>query len=438
MKTLDLVASANRNLLRNKTRSFLTILAIFVGSFTIILSSAINAGVNDFIDKQVASIGGDGFIEVMPAAASEQIMAMMNSGEKVTEYNEKTGSMTSAVISDEDFEKLKNVDGVKNLEVFHVLSTEWMRLEGADKKYNVTVEYFPAGTMNVDLSAGRMTDDKTESEYEIVINEDWLKPFNLGSAEDALGKTVEIAVKQTLKCYTAPSDCLAVVKVKIVGVQAPGVLTMDGDLHINKALDAKLYSLINEGIPEEQLATIFAVGEVDPDRIEEIREVFKNTGSGYSFITVEDTAGMIRTFFDVILAVFNIFGVIALIAAAIGIINTLFMSVQERTREIGLDKALGLSRLKIFLSFTIEAISLGFWGSAFGIVVSMAIGFGVNNILHQDGGLLEPFPTFNFVKFSPEVVVPIVILVMFIAFLAGTAPALKAAKKHPIDALRYE
>ncbi|MDO4967219.1 MAG: ABC transporter permease [Candidatus Saccharibacteria bacterium] len=437
MKTLDLITSANRNLLRNKTRSFLTILAIFVGSFTIILSSAINAGVNDFIDKQVASIGGDGFIEVMPAAATEQMMQMMASGEKVTEYNDKTGSVASASISNEDFEAMKKVDGVKSLEVYHMLGTEWMRLKGAEKKYNVSVEYFPAGTMNVDLSAGRMTDDNA-SEYEIIINEDWLKPFGLSSAEDALGKTVEIAAKQTVKCYVTPSDCTAIVEAKIVGVQAPGVLTMDGDLHINKALDQKLYNLQNEGISEESLEIYFAVGDVDPDKIDDIREAFKNIGSGYSFITVDDTVGMIRTFFDVILAVFNIFGVIALIAAAIGIINTLFMSVQERTREIGLDKSLGMSRIKIFLSFSIEAISLGFWGSIFGIIISMVIGFGANSVLHSAGGFLEPFPTFNLVKFTPEIIIPIVLLVMFIAFLAGTAPALKAAKKNPIDALRYE
>ena len=437
MKISDLITSANRNLLRNKTRSFLTILAIFVGSFTIILSSAINAGVNDFIDKQVASIGGDGFIEVMPAAASEQIMERMQSGEKVTEYNEKTGSVTSASISEEDFEAMKKVDGVKELEVYHILSPEWMRLKNAEKKYNVSVEYFPVGTMNVDLSAGRMTNDKSD-DYEIVVNEDWLKPFGLDKAEDAIGKTVEIATKQTVKCYVAPSDCLAVVEAKIVGVQAPGVLSVSGDLHISRALDQELYRLANEGISEESLGIYFAVGEVEPDKIEDIRKTFKEIGSGYTFITVDDTVGMIRTFFDVILTVFNIFGVIALIAAAIGIINTLFMSVQERTREIGLDKALGMSRVKIFLSFSIEAISLGFWGSVFGIIVSMLIGFSVNNFLHSEGQILETFPTFELARFSPEVIIPIVLLVMFIAFLAGTAPALQAAKKNTIDALRYE
>ena len=81
---------------------------------------------------------------------------------------------------------------------------------------------------------------------------------------------------------------------------------------------------------------------------------------GLSAMTIDDIIGSIKTFFDVILTVFKIFGFIALLAAAIGIINTLFMSVQERTREIGLDKALGMSSARVFLSFSIEAISLGF------------------------------------------------------------------------------
>lgn len=436
MKLLDLIISANRNLLRNKTRSFLTILAIFVGSFTIILSSAINAGVNDFIDKQVETIGGDGFIEVMPAVATEQIEAVMNSGSSVTDYNEKSGSILNAYITDEDLEEMKKVEGVKTLEAYQVTNPEWMRLAGVSHKYNVKVEYFPATSMKIDLSAGKMVDDDSGA-LEILLNEDWLKPFGFSSAEEAVGKKVEIGVKQTLKCYVT-SDCTAVVEAEVVGVQAPGVLSMDGDLHINKALNDKLYSLEYEGASEEQLVSVFAVGDVDPEKMDDIRAAFKKIGSGYQIITVDDTVGMIRTFFDVILAVFNIFGVIALIAAAIGIINTLFMSVQERTREIGLDKALGMGRGKIFLSFSIEAIALGFWGSVFGILVSMSIGYGANNALHADGGLLSSFPTFDLVKFSPEVIVPIVLLVMFIAFLAGTLPARQAARKDPIDALRYE
>ena len=159
---------------------------------------------------------------------------------------------------------------------------------------------------------------------------------------------------------------------------------------------------------------------------------------GLTGMTVSDLVGQVKAFFDVVIAVFNIFGLVALLAAAIGIINTLFMSVQERTREIGLDKALGMSSGRIFLSFSIEAIALGFWGSVLGTVASMIAGNIANAIFHGPGGFLEAFPTFSLALFTPFNVVMLILLIMTIAFLAGTLPAKKAASKSPIDALRYE
>ena len=74
MKILDIIKDANANLLRNKLRSFLTILAIFIGSFSIISTSAIQAGVNDFIDSQVDSYGGDGYLAIVSKDSFDLIL----------------------------------------------------------------------------------------------------------------------------------------------------------------------------------------------------------------------------------------------------------------------------------------------------------------------------------------------------------------------------
>ena len=87
MKISDIVLTANKNLLKNKIRSFLTILAIFVGSFTIILNSAISAGVNDYVDGQINAMGGEGYIEMMPTATMDAMASMMSS--TVKEYTEE-------------------------------------------------------------------------------------------------------------------------------------------------------------------------------------------------------------------------------------------------------------------------------------------------------------------------------------------------------------
>ena len=226
------------------------------------------------------------------------------------------------------------------------------------------------------------------------------------------------------------------VEAKVAGVQAPGVLNMDGDMYINAALDRELYGLSMEGVPDEIAvqSDLVAVGNIDPAKIEAIRAEFKEMG--FELMTIDDEVGLIRTFLDAMLAVFSIFGAIALLAASIGIINTLFMAVQERTREIGLMKAMGLSARKIFLAFSLEAILLGFWGSVIGIAVSMVLGQMVNNIAHES--FLADFPTFQLVIFEPLRMAAIILIIMLIAFVAGTLPARKAARKNPIDALRYE
>ena len=437
MRIFDLIASANHNLFRNKTRTFLTILAVFIGSFTIILSNAINTGVNDFIDKQVESIGGDGYIEVMPKAISDQLTSMLSGDTSVKEYDPTTGSIETATITTEDLEKIRAIDGIEKINAYHIASSEFITSGHTDKRYAITVSLSPDNSLNVDMYTGRQVDADSDS-YEIMLTEDYVKPLGFSSDEEIVGKTVTLGVKQTAKCYTVanPEDCLATIEATVTGVQAPGVLSsFSGGARVNLALNNALYDLSMEGVPASTAdKAYFAIGSADPTKLDQIKTTLESMG--YTVTTVKDTAGMIRTFFDVILVVFNIFGGIALIAAAIGIINTLFMSVQERTREIGLMKAMGMSSGKIFLEFSLEAILLGFWGSVIGILISMLIGYAANSVAHQT--FLSDFPTFKLVVFDPLNMLIITLVIMLIAFVAGTAPARRASRQNPIDSLRYE
>ena len=438
MKLTDIIAAANKNLLKNKVRSFLTILAIFVGSFSIILNSAINAGVNDYIDGQINSMGGDGYLEMMPTATMDAMGSMMSS--KVSEYSEdKQNANQSLSFTDSDLEKIKQIDGVNSVYPVYLAQEDYITSPYTDKKFEISLNGAVEG-FELDMETGTMPNVSPDNtDLELVLTKKYVEILGFKDAEDAVGKTVSIAVPSTIKCYTAVqhSDCVTIVEAKVTGVQADGILTIGGGGRANIALLNEIHRINSLGMPSENADQIYeATAFVDTNRIDEIKKKLKDMN--ITAMTIDDEIGTVRVFLDAVLAILNVFGGIALLAAAIGIINTLFMSVQERTREIGLMKALGMSRVKIFLSFSAEAISLGFWGSIFGMLVSMTIGYAGNTILHSKGMFLENLPTFQFVKFTPEVIVPIVILVMFIAFIAGTAPALKAARKHPIDALRYE
>ena len=130
------------------------------------------------------------------------------------------------------------------------------------------------------------------------------------------------------------------------------------------------------------------------------------------------------------------FAAIALFAASFGIINTLYMAVQERTREIGLMKAMGLSNAKVFVTFSLEAIMIGFWGSVLGIGAAMLAGIGINTIAKDS--FLGDLTGFTLVQFSLQNIVMIIGIICLISFLAGTLPAVRASKLNPIEALRYE
>lgn len=438
MKFSDIILTANHNLLRSKTRTFLTILAIFIGSFTIILNTAINAGVNDFIDKQVESVGGNDYLEITAKEMGEQMESLLSGGKDIREYSTSDNASSEAAVylSSDDIKTIENLDGVTSVQPYHIVSAEYITSPKTDKKFKVRVGYIPSDTINVDTIAGRSLNTGSD-QNEIIVTEEYASVLGYDTPADIVGQEISLAVAETMRCYTAATraDCLTEITGTVVGVQAPGVMVNSGSLNINLAFHNALYDASTTGMIESMKSrAIAATANVEPGKIDEIKT--KLDELGFYAMSVDDQVGMIRTFFDAILIVFTIFGGIALLAAAIGIINTLFMSVQERTREIGLSKALGMSNKKIFLSFSLEACLLGFWGSVIGIIISMVAGFFVNEIAHAT--FLEDFPTFSLVIFKPLNMLIITLVIMFIAFLAGAMPARQAARKNPIDALRYE
>lgn len=431
MNIFEIIRTANHNLLRNKARTILTIVAIFIGSFTICLNSAIHTGVNNFINEQTDSLGGEDSITIFPAASVNTMNSvMMNSGEPV-EYTE---NQNLSAMTEEQLEELKSIDGIDGDSIYNAVkqaNVEYVTSDYTEKKYTITVGGMPPGNFRIALAAGRLPEDGTDA-YEITLQPGYAKVLGLGSDEDAVGRTVELVVKNRI------TNIETSFAATVVGVQARSVVLVNGAV-ISHALEDALVEASTAGYPEEMKNIVYMVqARFDAEKYteSEIKDILEE--HGFYGATISDMMGAIRSFFDVIMVVFTIFGGIALLAAAIGIINTLLMSVEERTREIGLDKALGMSSGKIFLSFSVEAISLGFWGSAVGVGAAMLIGYVANIFLHQPGQFLEVFPTFNLFTFTLENMLPIIIVVMVIAFIAGTVPAWKAAHKNPIDALRYE
>uniref|UniRef100_UPI003221B0CD ABC transporter permease n=1 Tax=Microbacterium sp. TaxID=51671 RepID=UPI003221B0CD len=181
-----------------------------------------------------------------------------------------------------------------------------------------------------------------------------------------------------------------------------------------------------------------AVAHIDPDASDDEIAAIKAdlADEGFRAQTTADQIGAFQTVIAGIVGVLNAFAVIALIAAGFGIVNTLLMSVQERTREIGLMKAMGMGSGRVFGLFSTEAVFIGFLGSAIGAGVAILAGSAISSALA--GSLLSGLPGLQIMLFEPASIATVILVVMAIAFLAGTLPARRAARQNPIDALRYE
>ena len=121
-----------------------------------------------------------------------------------------------------------------------------------------------------------------------------------------------------------------------------------------------------------------------------------------------------------------IIGLITILGSSIALMNIMLVSVTERTREIGVRKALGANRILIMLQFFIETLTITFLGGIVGIIFGILIGFGVSSLMHM------PFS-------MPWNAISMAFFVIFVvAIISGLYPAYKAAKLDPIQALRYE
>ena len=427
MKFRDILKSASTNLMRNKGRTVLTIIAIFIGAFTIALTTGVNIGVNDYIDIQVGSVGGANQLFIQPKMEMKG-----GNGTEPSKYNPEKKTSTiqqQSMLAEKDIEKIKKISDVTSVEPMKSVAIDYIK--GADKHKYVFSATSALDEMTIDLAAGRKV-SQTSQDFEINLSPEYVKALGYTSSKAAVGETVQLGISSSLKGQEQ------VIEAKIVGVRNASVI-QNGLSLMNKALIDKVVSINQADLPEHlknQYAMIIAEVKKDstPEQIKDIKKDLDK--AGYLATTVEDEIGMIRNIINAITGVLTMFGAIALLAASFGIINTLYMSVQERTREIGLMKAMGLSNGKVFTIFSVEAALIGFFGSILGILGAVGVGNLVNRLATDS--FLKALTGFKLIQFSLPSSLTIILVIMFIAFIAGTLPARRAAKLDPIESLRYE
>ena len=427
MKSLDVTKSALSNTLRSKLRTALTVIAIVIGAFTLTLTSGLGAGINQTVDRIFGGFGEDDAIYVVP-----QMEADAQEQDGPAEYDPDAGAETDSgfgtgTLSAADVEIIEGLDHVVGVDTEVAAQIEYVEAPDGGQ-YQAQFD-FALNDVLAEFSAGG-TPDRTA--MEITLPEDWLEIYGTENPDDVLGETLIVAAPNAVGQTSE-------VEAEVVGV-TQGTLAGVGFTPIPSVALAEEVAGINAEGYEGQMPEVYIMAAAEIENLEQNEEAVKDAlaAEGLWGLTVEDQIAMFEAVIDAITWILSGFALIALLAASFGIVNTLLMSVQERTREIGLMKALGMSRAKVFSLFSMEAVMIGIMGSVVGIGLGLATGFITDGFLTAEDGPLGGFAELSLFGLDPLAIGGIFLLIILIAFLAGTLPAARAAKKDPIEALRYE
>ena len=392
------------SLIANKMRSLLTMLGIIIGVAAVIALVSIGNGVKQDIEDSISSLGSN-LLVVLPGAP------------RTPGARSSQGSMKSLKIS--DYEAIAKLEGVK---AASPMTNGSYVVIYQNKNWTTSVAGVNSNFQDVNnwtMTSGRFFSDKNIQNRERVAVVGQTVVKNLFADEDPVGK--EIRVKN--------------IPFRVIGVlKSKGNGTMGNDQDDTVLIPYTTSMERVEGI--DYLRRVYVVAKDDGgiDRLQadienllRVRHNIKDTNLDDFNIqnmksimeTVAQTTGTFTLFLGAVAA-------ISLVVGGIGIMNIMLVSVTERTREIGVRKALGATYSVIVTQFLIEAVVISLIGGFIGI----AFGIGASKVIGMVSGM------------STIVSVPTIIMSfafsMAIGLIFGIYPARKAAKLNPIDALHYE
>ena len=392
------------SLIANKMRSILTMLGIIIGVAAVIALVSIGNGVKQDIQNSISSLGSN-LLMVMPGAP------------RTPGVRPSAGSMKSLKVS--DYEAISKLDGVK---AASPMTNGSYVVIYQNKNWTTSVSgvsYNYLDVNNWSMKSGRFLSEKNVQNRERVAVVGKTVVKNLFGDEDPVG--AEIRVKN--------------IPFRIIGVlnsKGSGAMGNDQDDMVIIPYTTAMERV--EGVDYLRMIYVTGKDENGIDRLQSdienllrVRHGIKDTNLDDFNIqnmnsimeTMEETTGTLTLFLGAVAA-------ISLVVGGIGIMNIMLVSVTERTREIGIRKALGATYSVIVTQFLIEAVVISLMGGIIGII----LGIGSSKLIGMASGMstVISIPTIG-MSFAFS---------MAIGLIFGIYPARKAAKLNPIDALHYE
>jgi len=395
MKVEDIITFAFKNMKQKRTQSLLTIVGIVIGVLAIVSLISLGYGVQNYIHEEMMKIGSNK-ITILPM--------------------KQFGVPPSHLFTKKEIKAIKKVKGVDTV------MYGWYG--GCEIEYNGEkkfVSYYYATPSKLrevykdsgyDIEKGRWLEDNDK--YACVIG--YGTAHNLFDREIKVGDVIKIKDK----------------KFRVVGIlKQVGNQQDDNSIILNIDVGEKLFG--NEG--EYNFISVTVKEGEDIEKVsEEIKKALKKSfgDEEFSVLTAEQLAETVSS----VLGVITIFVVgvaaISLLVGAVGISNTMHMSILERRKDIGILKALGAETTDILAIFVVESGFLGLFGGVVGLVLGVLLAEIIEALAHKMGYLMVN------AWISYELIVGVLIFSFLVGVISGYFPARSGAKLDPIETLRGE
>jgi putative ABC transport system permease protein len=484
MSFFDILHLALRNLRQAKLRAVLTTMGVIIGVAVIVTMVSFGLGLQSNMLARFKAL--DLFNEIIVFGRGLGNLAGLNSPARARDEGERRDARQRAqrnptrILDDAGVQDIAKVPGVAYVEP-NVSFPAYVRSNGKLLTQYVGGANIPnAATRFQHFAAGKMISAPTADEA--VVSERFIRDFGYEKPADAVGKTLELLAppeedKSEGKEEDAPNFFgiplddsgfdesgvgLQTRTFQIVGVlseikEGAGQGAMRG-LMQNAGIYVPLQMAhawaTEHRSPMSRVALALArqggslaagqtegydsavVRVTDPVELTKVRE--KITELGFGSFSIVDELDQIRTVFLIIDSVLGLLGGISLLVASFGIANTMIMSILERTREIGIMKAIGAEDREIKLIFFVEAAVIGVVGGVIGVLLAWGIDGLANRLAYRF--ILKPQGAsfIDFFDLPPYLWLGAILFALVVSILAALYPASRAARIDPVRALRHD
>jgi putative ABC transport system permease protein len=465
MPFFDLISLAFRNLREAKLRAALTTTGVVVGVAVVVTMLSLGLGLQRNAVEQFQDLNS--FSEVHVFGRSLFSLALPEKDKSADGHGKPTGQTVGGIpvekipvrsLGDDMLEEIKKIPGVVYVKP-NIFFTVFLRSNGRTMMKTVGGASVPDPAARFkEFSAGGMLSDAAAEE--VLVDEDFVRDFGYGTPSVAVGRTLELLDPPAdAEGVARPDDVRVARTYRIVGVlkderdgnRLRGLLPTANvylplqaargwkDEHLDSLSRVALQLARKSGSvgPGEKFSYTTAVVRVtDPSALTGVRNRLTELGLGsFSFA---DEFKQMRTIFLIINSSLGLIGAVSLLIASLGIANTMLMSILERTREIGIMKAIGAEDREIKLIFFAEALMIGLAGGVLGALAAWGIDAAANRLAFSF--VLKPQGAryVEFFSLPPALWLGAILVAVLVSIGATVYPASRAARVDPVAALRHD